>query len=457
MAMEISNQLDHTSLLDYGELLAKNGHLDSALQAYSKAFASGSVERDRLFHLITALVKLQSVKREEELNQRKETLLRSPNHLFACMLCNSLFLEPVTLACGHTFCKGCFEEECLNDIYALCKVCTSHSNAIFCSVNILLSSLIQKWFPEQNKTLSKIVEGKKLLVNNKPFEAIKIFNRVLHVSPQNISALCWRSDSFMKLGLLDFALKDIETAVRLQPLLTRTIHRKARILSTMGNLGESAMAYIDCLVILPTNTNYQEELATILNQLFSPEFNKRALHNCHQFKENVSSLSVTFKTEMERNRSQGHGKTSVFSYTDLKTCPNFHGKDFQAISDKQNDSSQGSERRKPSASEVFTPEKEEFECKLCLDILLYPVTTPCGHTFCLDCLKRTLDHRTDCPCCRSSMAYFLEEKQPAVNEVLELAVKRYFSLDYAQKKLRFEKEINRLGRFVLGFHILFLL
>lgn len=32
-----------------------------------------------------------------------------------------------------------------------------------------------------------------------------------------------------------------------------------------------------------------------------------------------------------------------------------------------------------------------------------PVTTPCGHTFCLKCLERCLDHNAKCPLCKDAL------------------------------------------------------
>uniref|UniRef100_A0A803XLC2 RING-type domain-containing protein n=1 Tax=Meleagris gallopavo TaxID=9103 RepID=A0A803XLC2_MELGA len=33
-----------------------------------------------------------------------------------------------------------------------------------------------------------------------------------------------------------------------------------------------------------------------------------------------------------------------------------------------------------------------------------PVTTPCGHTFCLKCLERCLDHNPKCPLCKEGLS-----------------------------------------------------
>ena len=44
---------------------------------------------------------------------------------------------------------------------------------------------------------------------------------------------------------------------------------------------------------------------------------------------------------------------------------------------------------------------DEFACPLCANLLFEPVTTPCGHSFCRDCLLRAMDHKNHCPVCRT--------------------------------------------------------
>ncbi|KAF3843594.1 hypothetical protein F7725_002443 [Dissostichus mawsoni] len=36
-----------------------------------------------------------------------------------------------------------------------------------------------------------------------------------------------------------------------------------------------------------------------------------------------------------------------------------------------------------------------------------PVATPCGHTFCLKCLERCLDHKSNCPLCKENLSEYL--------------------------------------------------
>jgi len=44
--------------------------------------------------------------------------------------------------------------------------------------------------------------------------------------------------------------------------------------------------------------------------------------------------------------------------------------------------------------------RNELDCQVCYALILDPLTTPCGHTFCRRCVTRVLDHSNLCPICR---------------------------------------------------------
>ncbi|KAI4242981.1 MAG: hypothetical protein LQ352_007124 [Teloschistes flavicans] len=47
--------------------------------------------------------------------------------------------------------------------------------------------------------------------------------------------------------------------------------------------------------------------------------------------------------------------------------------------------------------------KSEVDCQVCYALMLDPLTTNCGHTFCRKCVARILDHSNLCPICRRTL------------------------------------------------------
>ncbi|XP_062399441.1 tripartite motif-containing protein 16-like [Sardina pilchardus] len=66
---------------------------------------------------------------------------------------------------------------------------------------------------------------------------------------------------------------------------------------------------------------------------------------------------------------------------------------------------------------VFSNDQDAFSCSICLDLLRVPVTIPCGHSYCLNCIKGYFDQRGDqggtaqCPQCRQTFS-----ARPALNK-----------------------------------------
>jgi Lon protease-like protein len=50
--------------------------------------------------------------------------------------------------------------------------------------------------------------------------------------------------------------------------------------------------------------------------------------------------------------------------------------------------------------------RSELECQVCYQVMLDPLTTSCGHTFCRKCFARAMDHAHVCPMCRRGLPVF---------------------------------------------------
>lgn len=61
---------------------------------------------------------------------------------------------------------------------------------------------------------------------------------------------------------------------------------------------------------------------------------------------------------------------------------------------------------------------KELDCHVCYSMILDPVTTGCGHTFCRKCLARALDHSNHCPLCRRAPRIATSLSQQTSNQCL---------------------------------------
>ncbi|XP_019208516.2 nuclear factor 7, ovary [Oreochromis niloticus] len=71
--------------------------------------------------------------------------------------------------------------------------------------------------------------------------------------------------------------------------------------------------------------------------------------------------------------------------------------------------------------------EEQFQCSICLYSFKNPVSIPCGHNFCLECIKRYWDvaHKSECPLCKES---FRSRPELRVNWALKEITEKFHSL-----------------------------
>ncbi|RKP14777.1 hypothetical protein BJ684DRAFT_14912 [Piptocephalis cylindrospora] len=67
----------------------------------------------------------------------------------------------------------------------------------------------------------------------------------------------------------------------------------------------------------------------------------------------------------------------------------------------------------------------ELECGICYRLLSTPTTTACGHTFCEECLSRSLDHAPRCPSCRAPSPP-LTHPRPTLSRALRILLIKVF-------------------------------
>ncbi|XP_066512677.1 E3 ubiquitin/ISG15 ligase TRIM25-like [Hoplias malabaricus] len=92
------------------------------------------------------------------------------------------------------------------------------------------------------------------------------------------------------------------------------------------------------------------------------------------------------------------------------TSPAFTGFTFTSFSSRPPGARLRTQQRrrrrvKMAAAATISVDEEQFCCSVCLEILRDPVTIPCGHSYCMDCIKgywKKTEHKSGycCPQCR---------------------------------------------------------
>ncbi|KAG0559705.1 hypothetical protein KC19_10G124700 [Ceratodon purpureus] len=86
---------------------------------------------------------------------------------------------------------------------------------------------------------------------------------------------------------------------------------------------------------------------------------------------------------------------------------------------------------------------DELDCTLCLKLLHQPITTPCGHSFCRQCLLQALDHGNKCPICRTVI--FVSPKTYPVSVTLNNLIQRNFPEEYEERKAETDAAVTQAG------------
>ncbi|CAG8538985.1 3001_t:CDS:2 [Ambispora leptoticha] len=84
----------------------------------------------------------------------------------------------------------------------------------------------------------------------------------------------------------------------------------------------------------------------------------------------------------------------------------------------------------------------ELDCQVCYSLLIDPITTPCGHSFCKPCLTRSFDHNKTCPMCRHQLhiSYTFLTNHPA-NKTITLVLESLYPNQYEERRLAVEHEL----------------
>ena len=98
---------------------------------------------------------------------------------FTCKMCDSLCNDPLTIPCGHTFCRACLEKDPGKCVRCGAVFDMKSESISALKTNILLLKTIEKWFPSEAKAVKLKNQGN-LLFSQKKFEtAAGIYSKAI--------------------------------------------------------------------------------------------------------------------------------------------------------------------------------------------------------------------------------------------------------------------------------------
>ncbi|KGL73808.1 LON peptidase N-terminal domain and RING finger protein 3, partial [Tinamus guttatus] len=381
-----------------------------------------------------------------------------------CRKCQGFLFEPVSLPCGHTFCKKCLwsgraaEPRCV-----LCREEGGAAAGQLLRVNVILSSLLAKWFPGQVKASRLRHEGNALYKERKLQAALQKYNEALSLAPNDHLLYSNRSQINSTLKACEDALHDAETACRLQPYWLKGHLRKGQALANLGKTEEALREFLFCLALDTGNKTAKSE-AQKINVEQKKSFPAQEEQNVTTSGSLKKSVQIT---ESKRDCLEEENKLASISESAFlisekcnllkrKCCSEeMRGAEVPSKLMKKGmfkhrmNSIKDTVDIKESSAVHHIPfefvDPSDLDCSLCMRLFYEPVTTPCGHTFCLKCLERCLDHNPKCPLCKEGLSECLAMRKYCKTVLMEELIAKYLPEELTERRKIYEEEIAELS------------
>ncbi|XP_012875158.1 PREDICTED: LON peptidase N-terminal domain and RING finger protein 2 [Dipodomys ordii] len=354
-------------------------------------------------------------------------------------------------------------------------------------VNVVLSGLIERCFPGDCRLRRLAGQARNLQRQQQLDAALLKCEQALALAPEDDSLLLLRAELCLIMKNYEQALQDADVVCRKEPLLTKGHHLKAQALSGLGRSKEVLKEFIYCLALNPECNSAKKETQKVICEVFFPpsdNTNQNSTSCTHgRYKAHCDSQTNTQVEEDDDPGSPGNSseRVDMFRNTNSSVLYFILGLHFEEDKKALENvipvaPSTGLKRQLPSDMEDahglpgkipkkdadcppqrtvsskmgddledFTVDMTDFECALCMRLLFEPVTTPCGHTFCLKCLERCLDHAPHCPLCKDKLSELLATRNFNITILAEELIFQYLQEELSDRKRIYDEEMSELS------------
>ncbi|XP_042727725.1 LON peptidase N-terminal domain and RING finger protein 1 [Lagopus leucura] len=413
-----------------------------------------------------------------------------------CCGCGRFLSEPVTVPCGHTYCRRCLRRE----LRARCRRCRDRllpaggtgAAAAPLRTSVVLSQLAEKWFPRECERARAGGRLEELLAQGRFREALGAAGQALRADSSNLMLRIYRAESYAGLQEYKTAIEDLNFVISKMPNWPEVYFRKGKVLHDSGFVGDALQLFLQCLALdedfLPAKLEVEKTLRDVLSPEKLGENLKESAWSSPRNKSFVLGSEMTepyCNLQLCPEQSLGRSEVLEPAIGSLNRAQSAHAlNSTKALAKEDGLKRVSSEpllsgqekgallKRKLSFSEQDTVVCEDgrnkhkkqgentnrdmklaygtvpgnlvdisdFECSLCMRLFFEPVTTPCGHTFCKGCLERCLDYAPQCPLCKESLKEYLASRKYSITELLEELIMKYLSDElYERKRIHAEE------------------
>ncbi|XP_014652116.1 PREDICTED: LON peptidase N-terminal domain and RING finger protein 3 isoform X2 [Ceratotherium simum simum] len=528
-------------LLTQADALASGGRLREALEVYRQLSERQQLVAEQLEQLVRFLAENvpqgealaappdgSSAVAAEEAGAATAAEATEVWDGFKCRKCHGFLSDPVSLSCGHTFCKLCLERGRAAD--RRCALCGVKLSALMVAtgrtrgarragqqaqpplrVNVVLSGLLGKLFPGPARASQLRHEGNRLYRERQVEAALLKYNEAVRLAPNDHLLYSNRSQIYFTLESHEDALHDAEIACKLRPMGFKAHFRKAQALATLGKVEEALREFLYCVSLDGKNKKARSEAQRLLLSFFSPSVPGdsqehspdilKLLAPHPRLKEHVESMATEGTSHNLPNLSQENPELPHCSSQEEAAAEGdcsglVNPADVKGDGQEDNMRNQEEEEEKgdvasPEAASIKTGKCQEkkrkhcpvepqdpevpnkaskpdlsadqgakpalsvplasfdasdLECSLCMRLFYEPVTTPCGHTFCLKCLERCLDHNAKCPLCKDGLSQCLASRKYSKNVIMEELIAKFLPEELKERRRLYEEEMEELSK-----------
>ncbi|XP_071614492.1 LON peptidase N-terminal domain and RING finger protein 1-like [Heliangelus exortis] len=379
-----------------------------------------------------------------------------------CPSCLLLLWEPVTVSCGHSFCKPCLG----GTVPSRCPLCQERLKLLGVGAarcNVVLCGLLEKCVKEESRLAWLVARVQDSLTRGNAREALRMAQKAVELVPDSNSLRLCRAEVFAALGQHREALEDLEVVCRAEPGEHEGFFRKGKVLLEMGQRAEALLAWEHCLTLSPHFHPAQREMEKVLRQedatephtaaACSGDVHQDLTHPQVNGRSPVLSSSSTQAQDQEGELSDSKGDT-VSEHgqgtATLSQPEQWQELEQETLAERQGWRLVGSGKGMAASKCTQTSLEEllsisDLECSLCIRMFFEPVTTPCGHTFCKECLERCLDHRPSCPLCKQSLREYLKAGSYSPTVLLQDIMLAIFPAQLAERRELHQDEMAELS------------